>query len=252
MKPLKGRTALVTGASRGIGTAIAQRLSKAGANLILHGNRNPDRLEKIAKEIREEGGDAKTVTADLSTPDSAISMFDRLDSGNLDILVNNAGIFDGDLLEKIEVKQIERVLNVNVISLILIAREFSRRTQTSHGRIINITSFAAQAPGRGASIYAASKAAVDALTRCWSLELGHRGVTVNSVAPGFIETDMSSEHISNPEAVVRGVSLGRVGRTDDIADVVAFLASDESRWITGQVIAANGGQLAAATILRSL
>jgi NAD(P)-dependent dehydrogenase (short-subunit alcohol dehydrogenase family) len=252
MNSLDGRTALVTGASRGIGASIARKLSENGARVILHCNRSADLLEKVAAEIRAKGGSTGTIRADLANPESVAPMFDRLATETLDIVVNNAGIFDGGPLEELGLDPIQRVLNVNVSSLILISREFARRTRTKHGRIINITSFAAQAPGRSASLYAASKAAVDALTRCWSFELGGRGITVNSVAPGFVETEMSSEHIGNSEAILRGVSLKRAGQPEDIADVVAFLASNESRWITGQVIAVNGGQLAAATILRSL
>jgi NAD(P)-dependent dehydrogenase (short-subunit alcohol dehydrogenase family) len=143
------------------------------------------------------------------------------------------------------------VLSVNVTSLIVTTQEFLRRTKVDGGRIINISSFAAQVPGINLSLYSASKAAVDALSRCWALELGSRGITVNSVAPGYVATDMSAQSIGDPAPIVRGVALKRVGLPGDIAEVVAFLASDASSWITGQVLTANGGQLASATVLKS-
>jgi 3-oxoacyl-[acyl-carrier protein] reductase len=160
--------------------------------------------------------------------------------------------FCGASLDSLSLGDIHRVLSVNVVSLILITQEFLRRKKSEGGRIINISSFAAQAPGMNASLYATSKAAVDALTRCWSLELGSSGITVNSVAPGYVETDMSAQGIGDPAPIVRGISLKRVGLPGDIVDVVEFLASDASRWITGQVISANAGQLASATLLRNL
>lgn len=248
------RKALITGSSRGIGAAIAKRLALDGVEIVVHGNQNPAAAETVVKEITDRGGKATFVLGDLSKPDSIKAMLDCLEdrAQELNILVNNAGIFLGASLDSLSLDDIHRVLSVNVISLILITQEFLRRKKSEGGRIINISSFAAQAPGINASLYAASKAAVDALTRCWSLELGSSGITVNSVAPGYVETDMSAQGIGDPAPVVRGISLKRAGLPGDIADVVAFLASDASRWITGQVISANGGQLASATFLRNL
>jgi 3-oxoacyl-[acyl-carrier protein] reductase len=248
------RKALVTGSSRGIGAAIAKRLSSDGIEIVVHGNQNPAAAETVVEEIKNLGGKATFVLGDLSQPDSIKTMLDSLEdrAQELNILINNAGIFWGASLDALTLDDIHRVFSVNVISLVLITQEFLRRKTSEGGRIINISSFAAQAPGMNVSLYAASKAAVDALTRCWSLELGSSGITVNSVAPGYVETDMSAQGIGDPAPVVRGVSLKRAGLPGDIADVVAFLASDASRWITGQVINANGGQLASATLLRSL
>jgi 3-oxoacyl-[acyl-carrier protein] reductase len=248
------RKALVTGSSRGIGAAIAKRLALDGVEIVVHGNQNPAAAETVVKEITDVGGKATFVLGDLSQPDSIKTMLDSLEdrAQEVNILVNNAGVFWGASLDSLSSDDIRRLLSVNVISVILLTQEFLRRKKSEGGRIINISSFAAQAPGMNVSLYAASKAAVDALTRCWSLELGSSGITVNSVAPGYVETDMSAQGIGDPAPIVRGVSLKRVGLPHDIADVVAFLASEASRWITGQVISANGGQLASATFLRNL
>jgi 3-oxoacyl-[acyl-carrier protein] reductase len=247
------RKALVTGSSRGIGAAIARRLALEGVEIIVHGNQNAAAAQTVVREIKDDGGVATFVLGDLSQPGSIAGMFDRLeDRGQgLNILVNNAGVFRGGALDSLNLKDINAILSVNVISLMLITQEFLRRTKSQGGRIINISSFAAQVPGINASLYAASKAAVDALTRCWSLEVASRGITVNSVAPGYVETDMSAQGIGDPTPIIRGIALKRAGSPSDIADVVAFLASDASRWITGQVINANGGQVASATILRN-
>lgn len=251
---LENRTALVTGSSRGIGAAIARKLAMHGAEVFIHGSRNPEVGQKVADEIRSEGGKAEFLVADLLEPESVVELFERLGgrAEKLDILINNAGIFGGDALESVELEDIQRVLTVNVTSLIIATREFVRRTKSRNGKIINISSAAARFPGLNASLYAASKAAVDALARNWAIELGPRGITVNSVSPGLIDTEMSAQHMPNRETVLRGVALRRMGLPDDIADVVLFLASDQSRWITGQVIAADGGQVAAATVLRTL
>jgi 3-oxoacyl-[acyl-carrier protein] reductase len=155
-------------------------------------------------------------------------------------------------LASLRLQDIDAVLSVNVTSLIVTTQEFLRRKKSDGGRIINISSFAAQVPGINSSLYAASKAAVDALTRCWAIELGSTGITVNSVAPGYVSTEMSAKGLGDPGPIVRGVALKRTGLPDDIAEVVAFLASEASRWITGQIITANGGQVASATVLKSL
>lgn len=251
---LQDRTALVTGSSRGIGATIARKLAMHRAEVFVHGSQNANAGKKVVDEIRSEGGKAEFLAANLTEPDSVVELFDQLGkrAENLDILINNAGIFGGDALESLELKEIQRVLTVNVTSLIIAAREFVRRTKSPQGRIINISSLAGRLPGLNASLYAASKAAVDALTRCWALELGPRGITVNSVSPGMIDTEMSAQHITNRETVLRGVALRRMGLPEDIADIVLFFASEESRWVTGQVIGADGGQVAAASVLRTL
>lgn len=250
---LTNRSALVTGSSRGIGAAIARKLASRGAEVLVHGNKNSSTASQVVEQIKQTGGRASLVLADFSSPEAVPALFDSIGdkAAHLDILVNNAGIFEGGALEKLEFAQISRVLAVNVSSLMLTTREFVRRSSTEQGRIINISSHAGRVPGLNASLYSASKAAVDALTRCWAFEFGGRGITVNSVAPGMIDTEMSREGIQNRDVVLRGVALKRMGQVDDIADVVAFLACSESRWITGEVIGVTGGQVAGATILRT-
>ncbi len=143
------------------------------------------------------GGKAEFLVADLLEPESVVELFERLGSRaeKLDILINNAGIFGGNALESVQLEDIQRVLTVNVTSLIIATREFVRRTKSRNGKIINISSAAARFPGLNASVYAASKAAVDALARSWAIELGPRGITVNSVSPGLIDTEMSAQHM---------------------------------------------------------
>ena len=248
------RKALVTGSSRGIGAAIARRLALDGIEVVVHGNQNAEAAEGVVKEIVDAGGKASFVLGDLSRADAIPLMFNQLGESvrELDILVNNAGILRGGALASLSLQEIESVLSVNITSLVVTTQEFLRRKEADGGRIINISSFAAQIPGINLSLYSASKAAVDALSRCWALELGSTGITVNSVAPGYVATDMSAQAIGDPAPIVRGVSLKRVGLPGDIAEVVAFLASDASGWITGQVLTANGGQVASATVLKSL
>ncbi len=251
---LTNRIALVTGSSRGIGAAIARKLASKGAEVVVHGNSNADAASQVVEEIRKAGGEATFVLADFSSPEAVPALFDYLGDRavHLDILVNNAAILEGGALEKLEEAQISRVLAINVSAVMLAAREFVRRTNTDQGRIINISSHAGRVAGQNVSLYSASKGAVDALTRCWAFELGGRGITVNSVSPGMIDTEMSREGIENREIVLRGVALKRMGQVDDIADVVAFLAGSASRWITGEIIGVTGGQATGATILRTL
>jgi 3-oxoacyl-[acyl-carrier protein] reductase len=248
------KKALVTGSSRGIGAAIAKRLARDGIEIVIHGNQNPGAAERVVNEILNAGGKATFVAGDLSRPGGIPAMFDQLGASAqaLDILVNNAGIIRGGALASLSLQEIDAVWSVNVTSLIRTTQEFLRRKKSEGGRIINISSFAAQVPGINSSLYSASKAAVDALTRCWSVELGSAGITVNSVAPGFVATDMSAQALGDPGPIVRGVALKRAGLPGDIAEVVAFLASDASGWITGQVITANGGQVCSASVLKSL
>jgi 3-oxoacyl-[acyl-carrier protein] reductase len=250
---LKDRTALVTGSSRGIGAAIARKLAQAGARVVVHANRTAREAEQIAQEISNKGGKARAIRGDLSSANAAgevvRSAFSQF--GGLDILVNNAAILGGGAIEKLTEQEIDKLLAINVRSVLLATREFVLASKTTCGRIINISSIAGRLPSPGASLYSASKAAVESLTRSHAMELGHRKITVNAVAPGTTETEMSVHGFPSEllQLMATVTPLGRLGQPDDIADAVVFLCCDAASWITGQVIGADGGQLTTLTML---
>lgn len=239
---LEGRTALVTGSSRGIGAAIAKRLAADGAKLVLHAKAGRERAEEVAEQIRASGGKAAIVLGDLTAGDTAADLvrqaFDL--NGSLDILVCNAGGGKGGLVTDQSVEAIDQVLALNLRSTILATAEFARLTRSEHGRVIFISSGMATHPAPGVSIGAASKAGAEAFMRSVAQELGPRGITCNSVAPGCTRTEMIAGQ-TWPDQVPPWTALRRLGEPEDIADIVAFLASDDARWVTGVTLPANGG-----------
>jgi 3-oxoacyl-[acyl-carrier protein] reductase len=242
-KPLDGKIALVTGASRGIGAAIARRLAADGAFVYVHYAHRSDRAAAICEEIAGDSGRASAIQADLSDPDSIDSMFKTLSEGcKLDILVNNAGVAEFRPLALGDADHYSNIFDVNVRGVYLCTQKAVGIMQTG-GRIINISSGAARAGGANASVYAASKAAVEAMTSCLATELGPQGITVNCISPGITVTDMLASAVPAPvqQQLLLQTPLGRIGQPEDIADVAAFLASDAARWVTGQTIAASGG-----------
>lgn len=242
MNNLEGRVALVTGASRGIGAAIAKRLASDGASVLVHYNAQRAPAEALAREI----GNAHAVGADLGSPTGPAELVRAAFEwrGALDILVNNAGALAVGAVDALDADTIDHLFAVNVRAVILATREFATLTKSRAGRVVNVSSIAASMPNGGASVYAATKAAVESLTRSHATELGSRGITVNAVAPGPTETDMYDAFPAETKAMVaRTIPLGRFGRPEDIAPVVAFLASDDAEWVTGQVIATSGGAL---------
>lgn len=248
---LTGKTALVTGASRGIGRAIALALGRRGAHVAVHYNAASDAADEVADLIRAAGGQAWTLRADLSAPEAASdlardlrqTLLERNGDGGLDILVNNAGVGLRALLADVTPQDFDRVLQVNLKSpffLIQHCLPFLR----DNGRIINISSMGTRAAYPEMSVYAPAKAGLETLSLLLAAELGARGITVNAVLPGATSTDLN-QRARDPEisqVIAKTIALGRVGQPEDIADIVAFLASHEGRWITGQSIDATGGQ----------
>ncbi len=243
MMDLKGRKVLVTGASGGIGKAIALELSSSGADLCLTG-RNKSELENIQKII---GVNCPIIISDLSNSEGINNLAYQAQEimGQIDILVNNAGITKDNLFMRMSEDDWNEVININLNSIfkltkLLIKGMIKRR----YGRIINITSVIGVAGGAGQSNYSASKAGIIAMSKSLAQEVGSRSITVNSIAPGFIETNMTAELSDDRrEDILKSISVGRLGKPDDIAGAVCFLASDKASYITGQTIHINGGML---------
>jgi 3-oxoacyl-[acyl-carrier protein] reductase len=245
MGGLDGKTALVTGAGRGIGRGIAKRLAADGARVVINYSRSCAPAEDLAREIEAAGGRALTVGADVSDVSEIQAMFADLRQRveHLDILVNNAGRgSEGDgMLSAMTPAQFDALFSLNARGLFFVTQAALPLLRDG-GKIVNLSSTTTRVRLPGLSAYAGSKAAVDAFTRCWSAELAPRRINVNSVVPGIVDTDLISHMSAERRArSVATVPLGRIGQPEDIADVVAFLASDKARWITGQEIVASGG-----------
>ncbi|MDE2404317.1 MAG: SDR family oxidoreductase [Sphingomonadales bacterium] len=239
---LAGRVALVTGSSRGIGAAIARRLAADGARVIVHARAQRDRAEALAAEI---GG--AVVMGDLAAGETASAVVRQAHAvhGALDILVLNAGGGSSGPIESLAVATIDAVIALNLRATMLATAEFARLTSSPHGRVVFISSGMATHPAQGVSAGAAAKAGAEAFIRSAAQELGPRGITCNSVAPGCTRTEMIAGQ-SWPDAVPPWTALRRLGEPGDIADIVAFLASDDARWVTGVTIPANGGLITTA------
>ena len=239
---LAGRTAFVTGSSRGIGAGIAKKLAADGAKLVLHARSDPGRANEVAAAIRAEGGTADVILGDLTEGETATRLVQEAFAvhGALDILVLNAGGGTSGLAVNQKIDVIDRILALNLRSTILASIEFARLTRSDQGRIIFISSGMATHAAPGVSFGAAAKAGSEVFMRSLAQEVGARGITCNSVAPGCTRTEMIAGQ-SWPDQVPPWTALGRLGEPEDIADIVAFLASDEARWLTGVTLAANGG-----------
>lgn len=242
---LKDKNALVTGASRGIGRAIAIELAKQGAFVFVNYNGAKDKAEETVALIKENGGDAVTVCCNVSDDTACKEMVTALvkEYGHIDILVNNAGITKDNLLMKMSEEEFDAVLNTNLKGTFHTIKHLSRQfLKQRSGRIINISSVSGLIGNVGQSNYCASKAGVIGLTKSVARELASRGITANAVAPGFIATEMTDAlSDSVKESLLAQVPLRRPGTPEDVAKTVAFLASDAAAYITGQVIAVDGG-----------
>ena len=240
---LTGRTALVTGSTRGSGRAIADTLTEAGARVAVVG-RDQGRAAAVAAEI---GGSAQGFGADVSDPASVIALVEAVDAayGQIDILVNNAGLTRDNLLFRIKDDDWDMVLDANLRGAFVAIRAAARGMMKRRwGRIINIASIVGMTGNKGQANYAASKAGLIGLTKSVAKELGSRNILVNAVAPGFIDTDMTAAMTPEARAVFAGqIPLARLGSPQDIAGTVAFLASDHASYITGQVLVVDGGMV---------
>lgn len=242
---LNGKTALVTGASRGIGRQIALTLAGYGAVVIVNYNGSAQKAEAVVKEIEENGGTAEAVQCDVSEYDKAQELISGIVKkyGRLDILVNNAGITRDNLIMKMSEEDFDAVVSTNLKGAFNCIKHVSRQMlKQKGGRIINISSVSGVIGNAGQANYCASKAGVIGLTKSVARELGSRGITANAVAPGFIKTEMTEGlPDSVKEAMGEQIPLKRFGETADVAEAVAFLASDAASYITGQVISVDGG-----------
>ena len=247
MSDLKGKVAVVTGASKGIGAAIAKGLSAAGAAVVVNYSSSKEGADRVVADINANGGKAIAVKGDVAKAADMRRLFDETEKafGTLDVLVNNAGVYTNSLpLEDITEDEFHREFNINVLGTILATKEAVKHFGPNGGSVINISSIAS-AGEPTAAIYSGTKGAVDAITRGLAAELGPRKIRVNAIAPGGVETEGThSAGIVGSDfekAMIAGTPLGRFGQPDDIARVAVFLASDDSAWLTGERLTASGG-----------
>ena len=247
MSKLKGKVAIVTGASKGIGAAIAKALAAEGAAVVVNYSSSKDDAVRVVAEITRKGGKAAAVQGNVSKAADVKRLFQeaKKEFGPLDILVNNAGIYQFDPLEAVTEDEFHRQFNTNVLGSILTIQEALNHFGTDGGSVINLSSVVSENPMPTSTVYSASKSAVDAITRTLAKELGPKKIRVNAIAPGGVETE--GTHRAGvigsdfEKQMVAGTPLGRLGQPNDIATVAVFLASPESGWLTGERITAAGG-----------
>jgi NAD(P)-dependent dehydrogenase (short-subunit alcohol dehydrogenase family) len=237
---LTNQVALVTGGSRGIGRAICQALDAEGTRIIVHYHRNRAAAEAVAATLQSP----TLVQADVRSTDSIRYMVESLDDNSLDILVNNAGVWKPTPLGSTSEALLDEILQTNLKGLFWLTQAALPKLRDG-ARIVSISSTAGRVGiAGGRSLYGATKAAVDSLTKSWALELAARGIRVNAVAPGYVETDMTAAHLGDPATRERALSrhpLGRLGTTEDVAKVVTFLCTDAAKFMTGQSLNVSGG-----------
>lgn len=238
------RRALVTGGSGGIGSAICRRLAADGYSVIVHANGNLDKAQAVAADITAQGGQAQAVAFDVTdAPATAAALEALLEAGPIQVLVNNAGIHDDAVFPGMQLAQWQRVLDVSLNGFFHVTQPLTMpMIRTRWGRIITITSVAAVAGNRGQVNYSAAKGALHAATKSLALEVASRGITVNAVAPGIINTAMTEGSFS-PELINQMVPMKRAGKAEEVADLVGFLASEKAAYISGQIISINGGMI---------
>jgi len=247
MRTLKGKVAIVTGASKGIGAAIAGHMAEAGAAVVVNYASSKEGADRVVAEITRQGGKAIAVQANVAKRADVDRLFSETKKafGRLDILVNNAGVYEFSPIEGITEEHFHKQFDLNVLGLLLASKEAVRHFGAAGGSIINISSGASTLAPANASVYSATKAAVDAITRSLAKELGPRNIRVNSISPGMVDTEgvragrfLESEFRKDLEA---RTALGRIGRPKDIAPVAVFLASSDAAWVTGETMLVTGG-----------
>jgi 3-oxoacyl-[acyl-carrier protein] reductase len=246
-KKLTGEVAIVTGASKGIGASIAKHLAAEGAAVVVNYASSKESADRVVADIIRDGGRAIAVQANMANKAEIERLFAATDKafGELDILVNNAGVYEFAPIENVTAEHFHRMFELNVLGLILASQEAVKHFGPAGGKIVNISSVAATSAPATASVYSATKAAVDAVTKSLAKELGSRNIRVNSINPGMVETEgWHAAGIPNTDfrkAVESQTPLGRIGQPQDIAPAAVFLASSESAWITGETLYVSGG-----------
>lgn len=244
---LKGKCAVVTGATKGIGEAITKKLASLGANVVINYRSNLEEAEKLQEEIKDYGVKSIIVHGDISKDEDADKLINTAKEtfGQVDILVNNAGITKDGLILRMKEEEFDKVIEINLKGTFNCSKYASKvMVKQRSGKIINISSVVGVSGNAGQVNYAASKAGIIGITKSLAKELGGRGINVNAVAPGFIKTSMTKSLNENvKENLINNIPLKRLGDPSNVADLVAFLASDESSYITGQVINVDGGMV---------
>ncbi len=246
-KPLAGQVAVVTGASKGIGAEIARQVAAAGASVVVHYSSDQPGADRVVAQITDNGGIAVAVRANLSKPEEIKPLFEatREKFGKLDLLVNNAGVYEFAPVGEITPEHYHKLFDVNVLGLLLATQEAVALFPPTGGCIVNVSSVAALSPLAGGSVYSATKAAVDAITKAHAKELGPRNIRVNAVNPGMVSTEGSDSQgitVSDFRKQIEAQTpLGRIGAPADVAPAVVFLASPGASWITGEILVMSGG-----------
>ena len=249
MTRLQGKVAIVTGASKGIGAAVAKTLAAAGAAVVVNYSSSREGADRVVSAIEQQGGKALAVQGDVSKADDVERLFAETKKafGAVNVLVNNAGVFQFAPLEAVTEEEFHRQFNTNVLGTLLATREAARYFGPGGGSVINVTSVVSVGAIPNSVVYSSTKGAVDAITRVLAIELAPQKIRVNAVAPGMTATEgadavMGDFGEEQQKAIIASIPMGRIGQPEDIAQTVLFLASDESSWLTGERITASGGQ----------
>jgi 3-oxoacyl-[acyl-carrier protein] reductase len=246
-KKLSGKVAIVTGASKGIGASIALHLAKEGASVAVNYSSSKEGADRVVEEIVQNGGKAIAIQGDMTKQKDITSLLDQTIKtyGKLDILVNNAGVYEFNPLENVTTENFHKMFDLNVLGLLLATKEAVKHFGSSGGNVINISSVASTAGIANASVYSATKAAVDAITKTLAKELGPKKIRVNSVNPGMVETEgvATAGFLESDfrKQIEKETPLGRIGKPKDVAPAVVFLATDDASWITGETLYISGG-----------